>query len=432
MSIAARFRTVLPDDRIFAGEGAQAFAIAGLAPQCVLFPETVDEISRCVRVADEAGLAIVPVGQGTQLAFGNVPQRYDLALSTRRLHRILAHEAADMTITVAAGATLAEVNAALEPARQHLPLDPPHPDQITIGALIATDVSGPLRLAHGKARDLLIGIQAVLADGTLIKGGGRVVKNVAGYDLMKLFTGSFGTLGTVVEATFKVRPRPEHEALLVISAADTAAAMGLALEVLAAPVAPLYVEALNPLAVAALGLGEGAAVLVGCGGTAQEVAIQDVRLHAVAGSRAVRTCAGDEATKLYHRLRDCPANLRAEPGLGCKLSLLPSQLSRALVEIEREGAGRGMRCAILSHVGSGVAHLHLTGSEAGVLAMADWMRTSVRAANGWTTFDEIPGALKRRIDTWGTDVPGLGLMRALKRELDPRARLSPGRFIGGI
>ena len=199
MTITTCVRQVLPAGGIATSDQALgAFAIDGLRPECVLFPETVDDLGRCVAAVDQAGMTVMPVGNGTQLGYGNPPQRYDVALSTRRLARVLAHEAADMTVTVEAGATLAAVNAALQPARQLLPLDPPQPEHTTIGAAIAIDASGPLRLSQGKVRDLLIGIKAFLADGTPIKSGGRVVKNVAGYDLMKLFTGSFGTLGTVV------------------------------------------------------------------------------------------------------------------------------------------------------------------------------------------------------------------------------------------
>ena len=150
-----------------------------------------------------------------------------------------------MTVSVEAGLTLAELNAALRSAGQQLPLDPPHPDYTTIGALIATDSAGPLRLSQGTVRDSLIGIKVVLADGRVITGGGRVVKNVAGYDMMKLFTGSFGTLGIVVEANFKVRPRPEQEAVFVLPAPTTEAACSLARHVLAAPITPLWVEVLN-------------------------------------------------------------------------------------------------------------------------------------------------------------------------------------------
>jgi len=190
---------------VTASDVLTAFTVDGCAPCCVLFPSTAEDLSRCVAAADAAGLALIPAGNGTQLHIGHAPQRYDVALSTRRLRRIVAHEAADMTVSVEAGLTLAELNAALAAAGQRLPLDPPYPEHTTIGALIATDACGPLRLSQGKVRDLLIGVTVVLADGSVVKGGGRVVKNVAGYDLMKLFTGSFGTLGIVTEATFKIR-----------------------------------------------------------------------------------------------------------------------------------------------------------------------------------------------------------------------------------
>ena len=137
---------------------AATFAIDRCLPQRVELPATVDELARCAASAHAAGLAIIPVGNGTQLHIGRPPARYDLALSTRQLNHVLAHEAADMTVTVEAGVTVAALNAALAPARQRLPLDPPHPEHTTIGALIATDASGPLRLSNGKVRDLLIGI----------------------------------------------------------------------------------------------------------------------------------------------------------------------------------------------------------------------------------------------------------------------------------
>jgi len=193
-----------------------AFAVDEHTPPYVALPTTIDELARCVAAAHAADLAVIPAGNGSQLHVGRAPTRYDLALSTQKLTRVLAHEAADMTVTVEAGITLAQLNALLASAGQRLPLDPPHPELTTIGGLIATDACGPLRLAHGKVRDLLIGVTVVLADGTPTHGGGRVVKNVAGYDLMKLFTGSFGTLGIVVEATFKLRPLPEHEAVFVL------------------------------------------------------------------------------------------------------------------------------------------------------------------------------------------------------------------------
>ena len=229
-------------------DAASQFTIDGCTPERIVCPASIDELAQCAASAHAANLAVIPVGNGTQLHVGRAPTRYDVALSTQRLNRILAHEAADMTVTVEAGITLADLNAALAPAGQRLPLDPPHPERTTIGALIATDACGPLRLSQGKVRDLLIGITVVLADGTLVHGGGRVVKNVAGYDLMKLFTGSFGTLGIIVEATFKLRPVAEHEAVFVLPASGTEAAVVLGLKVPSAQVTPHYVEVVNAAA----------------------------------------------------------------------------------------------------------------------------------------------------------------------------------------
>jgi glycolate oxidase FAD binding subunit len=442
MAITARFGAVLAANGVATGDEAlHAFAIDGLRPQCVLFPETAGDLGRCAAAADQADMTVMPVGNGTQLGCGNPPQRYDVALSTRRLARVLAHDAADMTVTVEAGATLAEVNAALEPARQHLPLDPPQPEHTTIGAAIATDASGPLRLSQGKVRDLLIGVKVVLADGTLIKGGGRVVKNVAGYDLTKLFTGSFGTLGTVIEATFRVRPLPECEALFVAPAREIGIAASLALKVLGASLAPSYVEVLNRPAAAALELGDEPLLIVGCGGSEEEIDVQGQRLQDLAGKQRVRIYAETEGALVYQRLRDFPGGgvfprfLRGgrDGFLGCKLSLLPSKLARVLSDIEAEAGAKKMGCAVLSHIGSGIAQVRCgAGDDDAVVQFAQRLRAMARQADGWAVFDVLPARLKTRLDTWDAEVPGISLMRGVKKMLDPKGRLSPGRFVGGI
>jgi glycolate oxidase FAD binding subunit len=435
----APFRAVLPADAIITTDAVRAFSCDGLTPQCVLLPGDVAALGTCLAAANHAGLSVMVVGNGAGLGLGNAPRQYDVAISTRALKRIVAHEAADMTVTVEAGATLAEVNAALAKARQHLPLDPPLPERTTIGALIATDGSGPLRLAHGKVRDMLLGVTVVLADGTTVKGGGRVVKNVAGYDLMKLFAGSFGTLAAIVEATFKVRPCPEQEALFLLPAADTATGLTLARAILAAPVMPLYVEVLNAAASTAIGASDRALIVVGCGGTAGEIAAQRGRCAELAAPQTMQIYEGIERERRYAALRDWPALWPTQPapegqgvGLGAKLSLLPSKLTTVLPQIEQEAAHGNIRCAILSHVGCGIAYVRSDGAEpARVIPLADWLRVTVRQAGGWTVFDRIPTPIKAHIDTWG-DVPALALMRGIKQTLDPHRRLSPGRFVGGI
>jgi len=350
-----------------------------------------------------------------------------------------------MTVTVEAGISLADLNAALAPAGQRLPLDPPHPERTTVGALIATDACGPLRLSHGKVRDLLIGITGVLADGTLAHGGGRVVKNVAGYDLMKLFTGSFGTLGIIAEATFKLRPVAEHESVFVLPASGTEAAVVLALNVPSAQVAPRYIEAVNAAGAACVGL-DGPAVVVGCGGSGEEIAAQRLHLEDRVGRDSLRVCGAAEAARLYAVLRDFPAartlplptrplgTSRHEGLYGCRVSVLPSQLGPLLVHIEEEAVRRNLTAAILSHVGNGVALLRVGASSANDMfpPFAEWLQEAIRAAGGWTMFDLLPPALKGRIDPWGAEPPGMALMRGIKRMLDPNECLSPGRFVGGI
>ncbi|MBP1685562.1 MAG: FAD-binding oxidoreductase [Deltaproteobacteria bacterium] len=438
MTSAARlapFSDLLPVDAILTSESTRAFSCGGLTPQYVLFPDTVDLLRSCMRAATQAGMSVMVVGTGAGLGLGNAPRQYDVAISTRRLNRIVAHEAADMTVTVQAGATLDEVNAALAHAGQHLPLDPPRPELTTIGGLIASDASGPLRLSHGKVRDRLIGITVVLADGTLVKGGGRVVKNVAGYDLMKLFTGSFGTLGAIVEATLTIRPCPERDTLLVIPAADTAGALTLALKILAAPVMPSYIEAFNASASAEVGADHRARLMIGCGGHADEVSTQHARCAAHAGEQPLQVHEGVERARWYAALRDWPSSgLTAdlENALGAKLSLLPSQLATILPRIEQEAVHRNTRCAILARVGSGIAYVRLIGADAAhVMPVAAWLRTTARQAGGWTAFDRVPAPLRAQLDTWG-EAPAVSLMRGIKQTLDPQNRLSPGRFVGGI
>ena len=241
--LVSELRARLGEDAV-AGDG-RAFAIAGRAPACAVFPSSVAQVSEVMAFAGDRSLAVVPCGNATHLHTGSPPRRYDIALSLRRLAQVRAHEAADMTVTVDAGMTLAGLNAELASARQWLPLDPPLSDRVTAGGLIAADLNGPLRLSQGKVRDLLIGITVVLADGKVTKAGGRVVKNVAGYDLGKLFTGSRGTLGVIVEATFKVRPRPDHMRIVCVVAPDLAAAAELGVAVLDTGIAPLFVELLD-------------------------------------------------------------------------------------------------------------------------------------------------------------------------------------------
>ncbi|MBI4515195.1 MAG: FAD-binding oxidoreductase [Deltaproteobacteria bacterium] len=429
--LLATLRSRLGDDAV--SEDTAAFTIGGRAPVCVLFPSSVAQVSEVLGVAEEQRLAVVPVGQGTHLRVGEPPRSYDIALSSCRMARVIAHEAADMTATVEAGLTLAALDAALSPAGQWLPLDPPCRERVTVGGLIAADLNGPLRLSQGKVRDLLIGITVVLADGSVVKGGGRVVKNVAGYDLGKLFTGSLGTLGVIVEATFKIRPRPEHTRVLWIGAPDLKAAGDLAGDLLETDTEPLFVELLDHTAGREAGM-SGPGVAVGLGGIVEEVAAQQTLLaQHYAG---LYPCAEPEAQRLMHWLRQFPlATDGAAPRdtLSARLSLLPTELATLLPRLVPEAATRGLHAAVVAHAGSGIARLRAQAGDVTAAAQfCEWLRLAGRVRGGWVVFDSLPDALTGRIDRFGEAGPALSLMRGIKQQLDRNGILSPGRYIGGI
>ncbi|HUI28257.1 MAG TPA: FAD-binding oxidoreductase [Candidatus Kryptonia bacterium] len=425
--LIADLRSRFGDDAVSQDTGP--FAISGASPAGVVAPSSVAQVSEVMAYAHERNLAVIAVGNATHLHVGSPPLRYDVALSLRRLDRIVAHEAADMTVTVEAGCTLAPLDQTLARAQQWLPLDPPSPARVTVGGLIAANLNGPLRLSQGKVRDLLIGITVVLADGSVAKGGGRVVKNVAGYDVGKLFTGSFGTLGVIVEATFKIRPRPERTRVVWIGAPDVKAAGELALGLLDANIAPLSVEVLNATAAASAGRA-GAGIVVGLGGIAAELDAQESELRTRSGI-ALANCDGNDGTRLCAWLCDFPRATDAL--LTARVSLLPTELVGLLPRMESEAVARNLAVSAVVHAGNGVARLGLHGdSETRALLFCEWLRIAVRERGGWVVFDSLPDTLHGRLDPFGNPTPAVLLMRAIKQQLDPRGILSPGRFVGGI
>jgi glycolate oxidase FAD binding subunit len=413
------------------GESVWRYGAAGIVPKCVARPSSVEEVAAAVRAVGEAGGALVPCGNATHLDVGWPPRAYDVALSTTKLGRVLAHEAGDMTVTIEAGATLGAVDAVLAGAGQWLPVDPPRAGDMTVGGLIAADRAGPARLSQGKVRDLLIGVAFVGADGALVRGGGRVVKNVAGYDLPKLLTGSFGTLGVIVEATFKVRPRPGPLTLLMVPMKSVSQAVEKALELLASGLCPLLLEAVNEPAAETLSLGESAALLVGLAGSEGEVAGELSRLARL-GIGATRY-EGERARALIEAVRGfvLPSD---DETLVAKLSALPTRLVPLLERSEVEARARGVLVEITAHAGNGIAWCQVVGSSSPQAAslFGEWLRVFARQLGAWVVFEALPSALRDHFDPWGFNEPTLPLMAGVKRALDPNGLFSPGRFVGRI
>lgn len=406
----------------FAAPGAASDHVDGLVPGWVVRPGGVGEVQAVVR----AGPRLVASGLGAHLDVGGVPRALDVLLRLDRLSRVIDHQAGDMTVTVEAGCPLARLQERLAAAGQWLPLDPPHPDRTTLGGLVAANLSGPLRASQGTARDLLLGIAVVGADGALVRGGGRVVKNVAGYDLPKLHVGALGTVGVIVELTFKVRPRPEREAAVVIACRSAREAGEVALAVRDG-LDPLWIEVAGSGGLAD-GPGDGAAVAVGLGGLAAEVEHGAAQVRACAAASGCRAVTLDDAAALRARL----AQFDVEPAAAVlRAATLPVEVGTVLEAAQAAARERGTAVRTLAHAANGIVRIAVL-RPADVEPLLSALRPRLESAGGSLVVQRALPEVKARFDVWGATGSGTELMRRLKAAYDPAGLLAPGRFVAGI
>ncbi len=405
----------------FVRPGERADAVDDIVPRWVIRPGTVEEVQACVRAAAASGATVVPSGRGAHLDIGAPPTRVEVLLRLDRLARVVDHQAADMTITMEAGCSLAEVDVQLGQAGQWLPLDPPRPETTTVGGTIAANLSGPLRASQGTVRDLLLGLRVVAADGAVVVGGGRVVKNVAGYDLPKLHVGALGTLGVIVAATFKVRPRPAREEAVTIPCRSLAAAAAVALAVLDGPVAPLWIELASDL--------EGTpGVAVGLGGIDAEVAYGRQTLGAIAAR-----CGGTMRSVVDGRtLRGQCADFAVQPAAAVlRAATVPARVGEIMDAFTTHARRAGVGVRMMAHAANGVVRVAVA-DAAHVTGFLDELRPVLARDGGALVVERAAGGVKRPLDPWGDPGPGLALMRRLKASFDPGSVLAPGRFVGGL
>ncbi len=417
-------------------EGGGRFAIDGTAPHEVVFSTSVEQVASVLRNAGERKLAVAPVGVGAFLHLGARPRRYDLALCLERLNQLRDYQPTDMTITVEAGMRVSQLQAILGKNSQWLPLDPPNPEQVTVGGLIATNLSGPSRLSQGTVRDFLIGLRVVRADGSVVKGGGRVVKNVAGYDLAKLYCGSLGTLGVIVEATFKIRPRPEAQAIVVLRFPSVDQAMQVALRQITAELQLSFLELTNVDPAHPADDSAEFRLVIGLAGVPQEVDYQRRRLSGLASQTGIRLepLEGPAAYDLVVALRDFP--ISGQAGLRCKTGLLPAQVAEFCRLVEEEVGLRGLAVQFQARAGNGLVYSRFVRPDAvpteQLVSLLDWMRILVKKMNGYLVVEQIDPSVKDQIDVWGPPGSAFPLMKKLKETFDPHQVLNPGRFVGGI
>jgi glycolate oxidase FAD binding subunit len=434
--IHAALTAAVGPEHLLTGPAAAAWAVDGRAPHWVAAPGTVDEVSRCLAIASASGLAVAPGGHGTRRHWGQSLRALDLGLSLHRLDRIEAHEIDDLTMTVEAGVPLGRIGAALAPHRQLLPLDPPRAESSTLGGIVATAASGPYRARYGTIRDLLLGVTVVLADGTVVRGGGRVVKNVSGYDMPKLFVGALGTLGVVVSAHLRLYPRPAVETTWLYGFRSPEAALDAALSVMDAPVVVSRLELLDEPTLAGLGQAAlpGAALALTVGSVAEGVRAQGARIAEICGRSGgvgIPLPGGDgQAEAWWERLVET-----WWPGpddVALRIGVRPTDTAKARHALEA-AAGAGWRCRAAAEVVNGVLHATLRdGAAADVAPCVARVREALAPLAATCVVEAAPLAAKRHLDVWGDVGPALEPMRRLKAELDPGGILNPGRYVGGI
>jgi glycolate oxidase FAD binding subunit len=406
-------------------------ALDGVVPARAATPTSIDELRELVRATASAGEALVAIGRGHHLGLGEAPARCDLLLRLSGLAQIRDHHAADMTITVEAGCTLAEVDAVLAREGQWLGIDCPAPHDTTIGGFLATNLSGPLRASHGTARDVLLGLRWVSPTGELLSAGGKVVKNVAGYDLHKAHVGALGTLGIIVEATFKVRPRPPHERALLIACGDPRHAIATALDVRDA-VEPAWLEAASA---GVAGVSD-SAIAVGWLGIVPELDDAERRIRAQLGARTdantsvVRSLADSDAAALRQRLADSAV---APAAAVLRVATLPDALGDALAKLASHPGGNDLRWA--AHAANGVAHVVMDDATE-VVPLVAALRPGLERDGGALVVTRAPAGVKHALAShggvFGDPGEGRALMRRLKDAFDPGRTLAPGRYVAGI
>jgi glycolate oxidase FAD binding subunit len=398
---------------------AAADAVAGVQPKLVVEPGTAQELAEILRLSNAAGLAVIPRGGATKLGWGNPPSRADLILSTARLNRVLEHAWADLTVTVEAGCTFQTLQETLAQHGQRLALDPLWPQKATVGGILSTNDSGALRLRFGALRDLVIGVTIALPDGTLASSGGKVVKNVAGYDLPKLVTGAFGTLGVITRAVFRLHPLPHHSRSFTISTSDANETQKLVLSIQDSKLAHTSLQSHFS--------GDAAPTSdILFEGTEAGLDAQASHLRTLCGSARISQASPNvwNARQEFWSLSD-PAEIAI-----AKISTLPADLARTIELFRRAADPLHLRWKSFNYA-TGLGWLRLQGSVENLQRALTSLRADLEKTHGSLVLLHRPAQLST-FDAWGSPGDSLPLMKAVKYQLDPANTLNPGRFLAGI
>ena len=421
----------------------------GSLPSAVVHPLSAEQVSEVMKLACAERLKVSPAASLTKHRMGGVARQIDLVLMLDRLDRVSDYQPADLTITVQAGLPVRELDAALCAKGQMLPLDAPFASQATVGGVLATNGSGARRLKYGASRDMLLGVHFVTAEGKLAKSGGKVVKNVAGYDMGKMLLGSFGTLGVITEVTLKVFPVPPSRVTLLLGFSTARQALQARHRILNSPFSPQALDMVD----AAAGSLAGEAVLSAAPFTllvamaGPQAAIERVRRELPAlvrpdGWERHSELTGEAEQKLWKKIQELtPGVLRSHrEAVVVKASVLLSRIGDLMEQARQAASRNGLSLATLARAGTGVVYCYLLpqpepngvsqaerAAKACEVLLSETDRLGGRAVVEWA-----PPAVKEMTNLWGPLRDDFPVMQRLKAQFDPQAILNPGRFYGGL
>ncbi|SDI05619.1 FAD-binding oxidoreductase [Alteribacillus bidgolensis] len=431
-------KSLLPDSHI--EEKLSPNQFFGNDGDIVISPKTENDISTVLHYANENNKKMNIAGNGTKRGFGGTENKADILLSLSDYKGVIEHTVGDMTITVKAGTPFQELQDYLAKYNQKISLDPSHPEESTIGGVIAANDSGPKRLGYGSARDHVIGLRMAYPNGEIIRSGGKVVKNVAGYDMNKLFIGSMGTLGVVTEITLKLRPLPKHESLILLTFEKESREeiRSFAVQFLDSMMEPVSLELLNP---------ELSEKLTGQKVFTLAIAFEDVESsvhyqeefvkNMKSGASQMTILAQQEAKEFWKRFNNLfPNGQRERKGQAAEAVIKVGVKNLDVIQVLKESdwLEDAHNVSVLAHggLGHGLCQVHLQGAQDDIIAAINSLRKTVKQLTGYAVIKHLPLALRQVIDVWGEKPSYFFLLEGIKTKIDPKKTLNPKRYVGGL
>lgn len=437
-AIASQFEKIVSPSGVCAWESLSleqqvqisAALVPGTQIDYVVYPATPAELAEVMTCASQNRWRVLPCGSGSKLHWGGLAEGVQVVVSTAKLNRLIDHAVGDLTVTAEAGIRFAELQATLAKVGQFLAIAPTFPDRATLGGIVATADTGALRQRYGGIRDMLIGLSFVRSDGQVAKAGGRVVKNVAGYDLMKLFTGSHGTLGIIDQVTFRVYPLATASQTVMLT--GTAEAIAQATQtLLASALTPTAIELLSD-STAQLQMGQGMGLVSRFQGIAVSVEQQSAKLLEVGQALDLKgevLTDGDESD-LWDKLSERFEEAADESTITCKIGVLPANAVATLAKVSEMSQGEMTEAIATIHASSGLGKLKVSGDTTPEALLK--IRQLCESQGGFLTVLSAPHSFKQQLDVWGYSGNALEWMQKLKHQFDPQNLLSPHRFIRNI